>query len=46
MAVENRLWGVKRIYGELLKLGLRVSKRTIRQYMRQPARLSRVGKPG
>jgi putative transposase len=35
MAVENRLWGVKRIHGELLKLGLRVSKRTIRKYMRR-----------
>jgi putative transposase len=31
MAVENRFWGVKRIYGELLKLGFRVSKRTIRK---------------
>src|SRR5258708_7025143 len=35
MGVENRLWGVKRIYGELLKLGFRVSKRTIRKYMRR-----------
>jgi putative transposase len=26
---ENRLWGAERIRGELLKLGIRVSKRTI-----------------
>src|SRR5258708_37319126 len=35
MAVENRLWGAERIRGELLKLGLRVCKRTIQKYMRQ-----------
>ncbi len=29
MARENRLWGAERIRGELLKLGIRVSKRTI-----------------
>ena len=34
MARENRLWGAERIRGELLKLGLRVSKRTIQKYMR------------
>src|SRR5580658_9416482 len=28
MAAENRLWGAERIRGELLKLGVRVSKRT------------------
>jgi putative transposase len=33
MAKENRLWGAKRIRGELLKLGVRVSKRTIQNYM-------------
>jgi putative transposase len=33
MARENRLWGVKRIRGELLKLGIGVSKRTILKYM-------------
>ncbi len=32
---ENRLWGAERIRGELLKLGLRVSKRTIQKYARQ-----------
>jgi putative transposase len=34
MASNNRLWGAERIRGELLKLGLRVSKRTIQKYMR------------
>jgi len=33
MAEENRLWGTKRIRGELLKLGIRVSKRTIHRYL-------------
>jgi putative transposase len=35
MAQNNRLWGAERIRGELLKLGKRVSKRTIQKYMRQ-----------
>ncbi len=35
MAAENRLWGAERIRGELLKLDIRVSKRTIQKYMRQ-----------
>jgi putative transposase len=34
MASENRLWGAERIRGELLKLGIRVCKRTIQKYMR------------
>src|SRR6266487_4745941 len=34
MATQNRLWGAERIRGELLKLGIRVSKRTIQKYMR------------
>jgi putative transposase len=34
MASENRLWGAERIRGELLKVGLRVSKRSIQKYMR------------
>jgi putative transposase len=37
MAVENPLWGAKRVRGELKKLGIRVSKRTIQRYVR-PAR--------
>ncbi len=35
MAVNNPLWGVKRIQGELLKLDIKVAKRTIERYMRQ-----------
>ncbi len=35
IARENRLWGAERIRGELLKLSIRVSKRTIQKYMRQ-----------
>jgi putative transposase len=33
MANDNRLWGAERIRGELLKLGLRVSKRSIQKYL-------------
>ena len=33
MANENHLWGAERIRGELLKLGIRVCKRTIQKYM-------------
>ena len=35
MAKDNRLWGAERIRGELLKLGIRVCKRTIQKYMRR-----------
>jgi hypothetical protein len=35
MAAKNRLWGAERIRGELLKLDIRVSKRTIQKDMRQ-----------
>jgi len=39
MARENRLWGTERIRGELLKLGIVVSTRSIRRYRwRGPAR--------
>lgn len=41
MAADNRLWGAERIRGELLKLGIRVSKRTIQKYM-WPARPRRT----
>ncbi|MBP6355515.1 MAG: helix-turn-helix domain-containing protein [Nitrosomonas sp.] len=33
MAKENGVWGAERIRGELLKLGIEVSKRTIQRYM-------------
>jgi hypothetical protein len=36
MATENRLWGTKRIRGDLLTLGLHVSKSVIQRYMHQP----------
>jgi putative transposase len=35
MARDNRTWGAERIRGELLKLGVRVSKNTIRKYIKQ-----------
>jgi putative transposase len=34
MAQDNRLWGAERIRGALLKLDIRVAKRTIQKYMR------------
>ena len=34
MATANVLWGAERIRGELLKLGIRASKRTVQKYMR------------
>src|SRR5260370_39183124 len=33
MAASNPLWGAERIRGELLKLGIRVPKRTVQKYM-------------
>ncbi len=35
MAVSNVAWGAERIRGELLKIGIRVCKRTIQKYIRQ-----------
>lgn len=35
MARENRLWGAERIRSELLKLGIRVAKRTVQKYLRR-----------
>src|SRR5919199_5559955 len=35
VARDNPLWGAERIRGELLKLGIHVSKRTIQKYLRQ-----------
>jgi len=34
-ADENRLWGAPRIHGELLKLGVGVSERTVSRYLRE-----------
>ena len=33
MVARNPLWGAERIRGELLKVGIRVSKRTVQKYM-------------
>jgi transposase InsO family protein len=33
MAKENHLWGAERIRGELIKLGIKVCKRTIQKYL-------------
>jgi putative transposase len=35
MAIHNRTWRAKRIQGELLKLGIKVSKETVKKYMRR-----------
>jgi putative transposase len=35
MALNNRTWRAKRIQGELLKLGIRVNKETVKKYMRR-----------
>ncbi len=43
MAMENVLWGAERIRGELLKLGVCVSKRTIQKYMRETRPPGRQG---
>ncbi len=40
MAQGNRLWGAERIRGELLKLGVKVSKRTIQRYLPNKRRKS------
>ncbi len=34
MASDNQLWGAERVRGELLKLGIHLTKRTILKYMR------------
>jgi putative transposase len=38
MAKENRLWGAERIRGELLELGIKISKRTVRKYIPKKVR--------
>ena len=38
MATANRLWGAPRLHGELLKLGVTVSERTVSRYL--PDRLT------
>jgi transposase InsO family protein len=43
MAEKNFRWGAEKIRGELLKLGIRISKRTIQKYLRQVRRRKRSG---
>src|SRR5215469_13777803 len=38
IAASNRLWGAERIRGELFKLNIRMSKRTIQKYMKHVRR--------
>ena len=38
LAAENRLWGAPRIHGELLKLGIAVSERTVSRYLQDRPR--------
>jgi len=43
LAEENRLWGAPRIHGELLKLGVVVSERTVSRYLQdRPQRTSQT----
>ena len=46
MAANNRLWGAARIRGELLKLNIKVAKRTVQRYMRQAGHRDRMVRPG
>jgi putative transposase len=43
LATDNRLWSAERIRGELLKLDIQVSKRTIRKYLKRMPRLRPSG---
>ena len=43
IAKENPLWGGERIQGELLKLGIKISKRTVQKYM---VRARKAASPG
>src|SRR5215210_822105 len=44
MAAANRLWGAERIRGELLKLDIRVGKRTVQRHMRAARPLRPAGR--
>jgi hypothetical protein len=35
MAADNRLWGAPRVHGELVKLGIAISERTVSRYLRE-----------
>ena len=38
MAINNRTWRAKRIQGEMLKLGIKINRGTVRKYMRRARR--------
>jgi transposase InsO family protein len=44
MAAENPTWGAPRIHGEMLKLGLEVSERTVSRYLARVGRNREAGK--
>jgi hypothetical protein len=44
MATENSNWGAPKIHGELLKLGVSVSQRTVARYLRHLQRRGDLGK--
>jgi hypothetical protein len=46
VARENRLWGAERIRGELLKLGIRVAKRTVQSYLKRDVQPHPTGQRG
>jgi putative transposase len=43
MAAANPLWGAPRIHGELLKLGVEISERTVSPEMRNIVQIPEVG---
>jgi len=43
MAKENQPWGAERIQGELLKVGIRISKRTVQKYMAKVKKSASTG---
>ncbi len=46
LAANNRLWGAERIQGEVLKLNIKVAKRTVQRYMRQSGPKLHRANPG
>jgi hypothetical protein len=44
MATENADWGAPKIHGELLKLGVEVSERTVARYLQRLRRRSDAAK--
>ena len=40
MAAENPLWGAPWVHGELLKLGITISERTVSRYLQRDRRMA------